>query len=29
MRGMKSTLALLLVLVGLGGYIYFYGDKAA
>ncbi len=29
MRGMKSTLALLLVLVGLGGYIYFYGDEAA
>lgn len=29
MRGMKSTLALLAVLVGLGAYIYFYGDKAA
>ena len=28
MRGMKSTVALLVVLVGLGGYIYFYGDKA-
>ena len=29
MRGMKSTVALLVVLVGLGGYIYFYGDTAA
>ena len=29
MRGMKSTLALLLVLVGLGAYIYFYGDKTS
>ncbi len=28
MRGLKSTIALLLVLAGLGGYIYFYGDKA-
>lgn len=29
MRGMKSTLALLVVLAGLGGYIYFYGDKTS
>ncbi len=29
MRGMKSTLALLVVLVGLGAYIYFYGDRTS
>ena len=28
MRGMKSTLALLVVLIGLGAYAYFYASKA-
>ncbi|MGC4082166.1 MAG: DUF4340 domain-containing protein [Vicinamibacterales bacterium] len=28
MRGLKSTLALLIVLVGLGAYAYFYASKA-
>ena len=28
MRGLKSTIALLVVLVGLGAYIYFVASKA-
>ena len=28
MRGFKSTLALLVVLIGLGAYAYFYASKA-
>ena len=29
MRGLRSTIALLVVLIGLGAYIYFVGREAA